>query len=195
MLRCPTCLNSPALLLNTLPQIYGKCSILSFFCSSKPIVLVQMATPCGHSFSGFCVNELGKTVTPISCSMCHQRVDQFCSNIFACKTLSTFQGECSGCNTTFTLDMAKDHVNSCAHMVIICNHCNEKVKRGDSALHSDRCVMKEVNCVCGMQVKHAHNEDSCSWKKRLCPLNCKNMIERFVLFLSFLRCLLKNKNF
>ena len=86
--------------------------------------------------------------------------------------------------------MAKDHVNNCPEMEMICSHCNEKVKRGDTALHSDRCVMKEVNCICRIHVRQkdmdAHKEDSCSWKKISCPLNCKNMIERFVFFLSFL---------
>ena len=195
-LRCTAGLDSPASLLNTLPQIYEKGSIWSFFfffCSTKPVVLAQMATPCGHSFCGFCVDELGKTVRPISCPMCRQRVDRFCKNIFACKALSTFQGECLGCNATFTLDMAKDHVNNCPQMEMICSHCKEKVKRGDTSLHSDQCVMKQVNCVCGMKVKRkdmdAHKEESCSWKKISCPLNCKDMIERFVLFLSFLRCL------
>ena len=69
---------------------------------------------------------------------------------------------------------------------------------GYTALHSDPCVMNEVNCVCGMQVKQkdmdAHKEDSCSWKKISYLLNSKNMIERFVLFLSFLRCLPTNNN-
>ncbi|XP_068747135.1 TNF receptor-associated factor 5-like [Montipora capricornis] len=165
-----------------------------FMCDvcTKPVVLPQMATPCGHSFCGFCVNELGKTVRPISCPMCRQRVDQFCKNIFACKVLSTFQEECLDCNATFTLDMAKDHVNNCPQMEMICSHCNQKVKRGDTALHSDRCVMKEVNCVCGMQVKqkdmNSHKEDSCSWKKISCPLNCKIMIERYLLPSHTLQC-------
>lgn len=152
-----------------------------------------MATPCGHSFCGFCVEELGKTGGPISCPMCRQTVGQFSKNIFACKALSTFQGECLGCKATFTLDMAKHHVNNCPEMEMVCSHCTEKVKRGDTSFHSDRCVMKEVHCVCGIRLKQkdidAHKEDSCSWKKISCPLNCKDMIERFVMFLSFLRCL------
>lgn len=122
---------------------------LFFFRSTKPVVLTQMATPCVRSFCGFCVDELGETVRPISCAMCRQSVHQFCKNIFACKVLSTFQGECLGSNATFTLDMAKDHVNNYPQMEMTCSHCNEKVKRGNTSLHSDRCVMKEVTAFVG----------------------------------------------
>ena len=130
--------------------------IFFFFAVRSLLYWHRWPTPCGHSFCGFCVDELGKTVRPISCPMCRLRVDEFCKNIFACKVQSTFQGECFGCNATFTLAMGKDHVNNCPQMEMICSHCNGKVKRGNTSLHSDRCVLKELNCVCGRKVKHRH---------------------------------------
>lgn len=90
-----------------------------------------------------------QTVRPIPCPMCRQSVHQFFKNIFACKVLSTFQGECLVSNATFTLDMAKDHVNNYPQMEMTCSHCNEKVKRGNTSLHSDRCVMKEGTAFVG----------------------------------------------
>ena len=153
-LRCPASLSCPDTVQNTFTNIYEQCSISSFlFCSKNPLVLVQMVAPtpslvlrllCGWTRQNWKTDFL---------PMCRKRVDQFCKNVFTCKELSTFWGECLGCNATFTLDMAKDHVNNCLKWIWSAAIVTKKVKRVDTLLHSDRWVMKEVNCVCGTKVK------------------------------------------
>ncbi|PFX21211.1 hypothetical protein AWC38_SpisGene14310 [Stylophora pistillata] len=48
----------------------------------NPILDAELATPCGHSFCGFCVDMFKKTSQGQSstCEMCRQPVTAFCSN-------------------------------------------------------------------------------------------------------------------
>lgn len=52
------------------------------FYSKNPILDAELATPCGHSFCGFCVDIFKKTNQGQSstCEMCRQPVTAFCSN-------------------------------------------------------------------------------------------------------------------
>ena len=156
------------------------------FSSKKPILEAHMATPCGHSFCGFCVAQFKKTPGQLTCAMCRQQVENFCKNIFVCNLLSTFQGECLACKDRFSLDSSAEHIKKCPHMEVQCHLCGENFKRQDQAVHEDACTMAEIVCECGKKFprkdQREHVADRCDFAKMSCPLNCGQMIERYVEF-------------
>ena len=152
-------------------------------CSTKPVLDAQVATPCGHTFCGYCVETFQQTTAgPISCAMCRQVVAKFCRNIFVNKLLAAFQGKCLACKDTFELGIVKDHFKNCPQIEVICSLCQDTVKRIDQLVHADACPMKEITCVCGEKIKQReqeeHKKSSCSFKEIDCPLNCHESINR-----------------
>ena len=156
------------------------------FSSTKPILDAHMATPCGHSFCGFCVAQFKKTTGQLACAMCRQQVENFCKNIFVCNLLSTFQGECIACKDHFSLDTSVEHIKKCPRIEIKCNLCGSNFKCQDQALHEDACTMVEIVCECGNKFPRKdqceHIANRCDFAKMSCPLNCGQMIERYVDF-------------
>ena len=157
-----------------------------FFSSTKPILEVHMATPCGHSFCGFCVTEVKKSTGQLTCAMCRQQVDNFCKSTFVCNLLSTFQGETLACKDHLSLDSSASRIKKCPHMEVKCNLCGENFRRQDQALHEDACTIVEIVHECGNKFPRKdqceHIANRCDFAKMCGPLNCGQMIERYVEF-------------
>lgn len=160
--------------------------ILTFFkfkYSHKPVLDAEIATPCGHTFCGFCVDTLKKSAN-ISCAMCRQPVTMFIRNIFASKVLANLKCECRACGSQFILDFAKDHAKTCTEIEIGCSLCAEKIKRANELGHSEVCPMRRVTCECGQVVtrreQNRHKESVCEFTKVGCPLKCGQEVERYV---------------
>ena len=79
-----------------------------------------------------------------------------------------------------------EHIKKCPHMEVKCNLCGENFKRQDHALHEDACTMAEIVCECGNKFPRKdqceHVAHRCDFTKMSCPLNCGQMIERYVDF-------------
>ena len=148
-----------------------------FFSSKKPLLDAQMATPCGHTFCGKCVDQLKGTSRPVPCPLCRQIVQEFCRNIFATQLLTRVQGDCLACKDKVQLDTAKQHIEKCQEIDVVCLQCNQTVKRRTQPAHESACPMREITCGCGEKCKHADLEN-CSFQKSNCPLNCDHVIER-----------------
>ena len=160
--------------------------ILTFFkfkYSHKPVLDAEIATPCGHTFCGFCVDTLKKSAN-ISCAMCRQPVTMFIRNIFASKVLANLKCECCACGSQFILDFAKDHAKTCTEIEIGCSLCAEKIKRVNELGHSEVCPMRRVTCECGQVVtrreQNRNKESVCEFTKVGCPLKCGQEVERYV---------------
>ncbi|XP_044173255.1 TNF receptor-associated factor 6-like [Acropora millepora] len=155
----------------------------------NPLLDAQIATPCGHSFCGFCVETFQATNGGgnITCQMCRQSVVVFCQNRLANNMLAMVEGECVWCHQRFPLNTAKDHVKCCGELETECSRCHAAVKRANGNSHNDECLMADIQCECGVLLKRAeadeHRRNMCALQEIVCPLKCGETVKRFVLFL------------
>ena len=159
------------------------------FHSKNPLLDAQIATPCGHSFCGFCVETFQATNGGgnITCQMCRQSVVAFCQNRLANNMLAMVEGERVWCHQRFPLNTAKDHVKCCGELETECSRCHAAVKRANRNSHNDECLMADIQCECGVLLKRAdadeHRRNLCALQEIVCPLKCGETVKRFVLFL------------
>ena len=159
------------------------------FHSKNSLLVAQIATPCGHSFCGFCVETFQATNGGgnITCQMCRQSVVAFCQNRLANNMLAMVEGECVWCHQRFPLNTAKDHVKCCGELETECSRCHAAVKRANRNSHNDECLMADIQCECGVLLKRAdadeHRRNSCALQEIVCPLKCGESVKRFALFL------------
>ena len=75
------------------------------FFSKNPLLDGEMATPCGHTFCGFCVNKFKNEAAGrvITCGVCRQPITAFLKNHLASTMLGMVDGECLRCKGTFPL--------------------------------------------------------------------------------------------
>ena len=133
-----------------------------FFVSQQnPLLDAQIATPCGHSFCGFCVETFQATNGGgnITCQMCRQSVVVFCQNRLANNMLAMVEGECVWCHQRFPLNTAKDHVKCCGELETECSRCHAAVKRANRNSHNDECLMADIQCECGVLLKRAEADE------------------------------------
>ncbi|XP_074627105.1 TNF receptor-associated factor 6-like [Acropora palmata] len=155
----------------------------------NPLLDAQIATPCGHSFCGFCVETFQATNGGgnITCQMCRQSVVAFCQNRLANNMLAMVEGERVWCHQRFPLNTAKDHVKCCGELETECSRCHAAVKRANRNSHNDECLMADIQCECGVLLKRAdadeHRRNLCALQEIVCPLKCGETVKRFVLFL------------
>ena len=154
------------------------------FYSKNPILDAELATPCGHSFCGFCVDMFKKTSQGQSstCEMCRQPVTAFCSNRLANTMLGMVDGQCKCCGENIALNRAKDHLERCPELELNCQECQESMKRKQIDAHKATCPMVEVLCKCGISFKRKdkkkHGDLTCSVTEVPCPLKCGQNITR-----------------
>ena len=140
-----------------------------------------MASPCGHSFCGFCVEKFQSSNAGenITCQMCRQPVSAFCRNRLANSILALVEGECIWCKGQFPLHNAKEHVKNCGEV-----ECKVAVKRAEKDAHKGVCLMGDVLCACGSLFKRVqekqHKKTVCTFKELPCPLSCGQTIKRSV---------------
>lgn len=141
-----------------------------------------MATPCGHSFCGFCVECFKTTGRDKSCQKCKQSVTGFCKNLFACDMLNLTKAECRWCKEEFPLDDAKRHVRRCDQLEMPCGRCNKEVKRADELRHQQECEERDIVCACGMVIKKKdedkHREKWCTFLEVPCPLKYGQQVKK-----------------
>ena len=150
--------------------------------SKNPVLDAEMATPCGHSFCGFCVECFKTTGKDKVCQKCKISVSSFCKNIFACNMLNLEKGECRWCQEEFPLDDAKNHVRRCNQIEVSYGTCKKTVKRADEFQHQLVCDERDIVCVCGTLVKKKgedkHKEKWCNFLEVPCPLKYGQLIKR-----------------
>ena len=158
--------------------------VCSFFCSDNPILDAEMARPCGHSFCGFCVEQIRANGRAASCQKCGNNVTGFCMNLLANQVLEREEGECKYCKAKFPLNTAKHHVRRCDVVPVDCNFCSQPVKRKDHGQHMEVCPFRDVVCACGSTMKEKDQENhvatTCDFKEELCPLKCGERVKRLV---------------
>lgn len=145
-----------------------------------------MATPCGHSFCGFCVNQFRAHGTDKTCQKCGTNVTGFCKNLLANSVLEREEGECAYCQEKFTLVRAKDHVRQCVLLPVDCSiitgFCSKPVKRKDLQQHIEECLFRDFVCACGFKVKkkdqESHIATTCPFREEPCPLKCGDSVKR-----------------
>ena len=159
-----------------------------FVCSLNPVLDAEIATPCGHSFCGFCVEQFkanGKT----NCQKCKQPVTTYIKNLFANDMMATVDGECSWCKEKLKLDTAKQHVRQCNLLQKPCDLCHQTFKRADLQQHLQECIFRDVICSCGTRIKKKDEENhiatTCAFKEEPCPLNCGDTVKRSVKFFNY----------
>lgn len=147
-----------------------------------------MASPCGHSFCGFCVDQFRAHGRAKTCQKCHQNVTGFCKNLLANSVLEREEGECVYCHEKFPLNTATDHVRRCVLLPVDCNLCSLPVKRKDCVQHMEECLLRDVVCACGLTVKkkdqESHVATTCGFKEEPCPFKCGESVKRLVLIHS-----------
>ena len=153
-----------------------------YFCSKNPLLDAEMATPCGHTFCGFCVGVFKTTSGAITCEMCRQPVVTFVKNHLANTMLRMVDGECNWCKKTIALNTAKDHLQTCEEVVLKCKECQTALKRRHLETHKATCEMVDVQCDCGVAFKRKdeknHMERTCNLFEVPCPLKCGENIKR-----------------
>lgn len=153
------------------------------FFSKNLLLDGEMATPCGHTFCGFCVNKFKNEAAGrvITCGVCRQPITAFFKNHLATTMLGMVDGECLRCKGTFPLNAAKDHLKHCQEVEVNCNYCGIALKRRDEASHQTTCLMVDVACQCGAVFKRAeeenHKETTCRLREVPCPLDCGKKIK------------------
>ena len=133
-----------------------------FFCSLNPVLDAEIATPCGHSFCGFCVEQFkanGKT----ACQKCKQPVTAYIKNRFANDIIATVDGECSWCQEKLKLDTAKQHVRQCQLLEKPCDLCHQPFKRRDLQQHVEECPFRDIVCGCGTRIKKKRRRKPCRY--------------------------------
>ena len=157
------------------------------FCSLNPLLDAEIATPCGHSFCGFCVEHFkanGKT----ACQKCKQPVTAYIKNRLANDMIAMVDGECSWCGEMLKLDTAKQHVRQCQLLEKPCDLCHQLCKRQDLQLHVQECLFRDMVCACGTRIKKKDEENhvatTCAFKEEPCPLNCGATVKRSVKILN-----------
>ena len=165
------------------------CSYSLTFSSSSlsqqnPILDAELATPCGHSFCGFCVNILRSRNQGQSsrCEICRQLVTTFCPNRLANVALGMVHGYCKWCESEITLNQAKDHLERCPELEVSYQQCQESIKQKEMDAHRSTCLMMDVVCECGIRFKtrykQNHQDLFCSFTVVPCPLKCGENIIR-----------------
>lgn len=140
-----------------------------------------MATPCGHSFCGVCVDTLQQTAH-ILCALCKRPIAQFCPNFMANEMLCIVDSECTACSTKLKLSSATDHFKQCPEVTVKCEACGEVCKRAEETAHSQNCLLIELICECGQKYKRmdetSHRDSTCLNKEVACPLKGDLLIKR-----------------
>ena len=135
-----------------------------------------MATPCGHSFCGFCVQTFMAAPGQLTCQECRQPVTAFVTSLFVNNILASKEGECRWCQEKIRLDGAITHVSRCEKLEEPCQRCKRAVARSDKVKHAEECCMREVVCVCGTRVvkyeEQTHKATTCVHRPVPCPLKC-----------------------
>ena len=160
-----------------------RCDPINVFCNLNHVLDAEIATPCGHSFCGFCVEQFkasGKT----ACQKCKQPVSAYVKSRFADDIIATVDGECSWCREKLKLDTAKQHVRQCQLVEKPCDLCHKPFKRQDQQQHAQECPLRDIVCACGAQIKKKNEENhvasTCAFKEEPCPLNCGATVKRSV---------------
>ena len=150
--------------------------------SKNPVLDAEIATPCGHSFCGFCVECFKTQGRDKVCQLCKIPVSSFCRNLLAGNMLNLEKGQCRWCQEEFPLDDAKTHVRRCAQLEVPCGKCKRKVKRADELQHQLVCEERDIVCACGTLIKKKdedkHQEKWCNFLEVPCPLKCGQLIKR-----------------
>ena len=135
-----------------------------FICSKNPFLDAEIATPCGHSFCGFCVDQF-RANGKADCQLCQQPVVMHTKNRLANDMLATINGDYSWCQQELPLDTAKQHVRRCDQIQVSCDLCKQPFKRKDL----QECIFRDVICLCGMCLKKKDEEEhirtTCSFKE------------------------------
>ena len=63
--------------------------------------------------------------------------------------LTKVEGDCLACKDKVQLDTAKEHVEKCGEIDVVCLQCNQTLKRRTQPAHESACPMREIICDCG----------------------------------------------
>lgn len=164
-------------------QLFSRFLIRFLLISSKnPVLDAEMATPCGHSFCGFCVECFKTNGIDKVCQKCRRSVSAFGKNLFASNMLNMEKGRCRWFQEEFPLDNAKNHVRQCNQIEVPCGRCKKVVKRADEFQHQLECEERDIVCACGTRLKKKdedeHKENWCTFLEGPCPLKCGQLVKK-----------------
>lgn len=151
--------------------------------SYNPLVHSQTVSPCGHSVSGPCVQELGRSGAAQKCPVCNTTGAQFFPNVVVRNLVGTNAFKCNHCDTSGLLGDVKSHLDNCQRFPIECGNCGVRGTRAE-ILNEHVCPEELVECECQQKVARkdltAHENNLCARKEVMCPLKCDGQVPRSV---------------
>lgn len=101
------------------------------------------------------------------------RLDMLTNHLKEC-LFETVPCPSDGCDEILERRLMPSHIESCEHVLVNCNNCNDPVKKKDHDLHHEVCRCEVINCICLIQTQRQdmqkHIELDCPLTYIQCPV-------------------------